>query len=122
RVGLFLGRLGWRASRAAAAPESPPPSGALAEPAGGAGLASLRFALAAWVREAGQNVGGATVELDYGQSGQLEAVRLLPAELAETRVGACLLRAAWERSSVGGGRLSGGIPLDAAGHGRGEPR
>lgn len=121
-LGLFLGRLSWKASSAAAAPESPTPSGALAEPKGGAALASLRAALAACVREAGQNVSGATVELDYGQSGQLEAVRLLPAELAETRVGACLLRAAWERSSVGGGRLSVVIPLDAAEHGRGAPR
>jgi serine/threonine protein kinase len=53
-----------------------------------------------------------SVQLDFGASGELSEVRLTPSALAQTRIGACLLRRVWDAGVSAPSALSLVIPLD----------
>jgi serine/threonine protein kinase len=108
--GLFLGRLGGAGAaarathaQAAAQPQTPPLVNALVED-----LRNQLRRCAAGRREA---VVAEQVELEFGASGGLAGVRLSPPELAQSRLGACLLETAWDASLRAPGAMSVKIPL-----------
>jgi serine/threonine protein kinase len=123
-LGLFLGRVNWQgdaplvastatagAAQRVAVPnvlEDPAPA---PSPQPTASLGALRAELRECLLREAPETRRATVELDYDQRGQLEAVRLSPHELASTRAGACLLRTAWDQSIAGAGQVSVVIPV-----------
>ncbi|HKO90970.1 MAG TPA: protein kinase [Polyangiaceae bacterium] len=91
-MGLFLGRLGGAGeSPAAARPASAISTAPLVDGA----VADLK----ALLRQCVEHAEGRTdtkVELEFGVSGQLAEVRLHPADLSQTRLGACLLKRVWD--------------------------
>jgi hypothetical protein len=108
--GLFLGRLGGagaaaRATQAqvASAQQTPPLVNALVE--------DLRNQLRRCAEGRRQAVAADQVELEFGSSGALTGVRLSPPELAQSRLGACLLETAWDANLRAPGPMSVKIPL-----------
>jgi hypothetical protein len=55
---------------------------------------------------------GSKVELEFGQGGQLAEVRLRPSSLAQTRLGACMLKRVWDTGVSAPAAMSLVIPLD----------
>jgi serine/threonine protein kinase len=107
--GLFLGRLGGagasRATKAqaAAAAQTPPLVNALVE--------DLRNQLRRCAEARRETVAAEQVELEFGPAGSLAGVRLSPPELAQSRLGACLLETAWDANLRAPGPMSVKIPL-----------
>jgi serine/threonine-protein kinase len=113
--GLFLGRLGGSGpsrrappARAVAAPavgavQTPPLVNALVE--------DLRHQLRRCAERQRDTVLAEQVELEFGASGALAGVRLSPPELAQSRLGACLLETAWDANLRAPGAMSVKIPL-----------
>jgi hypothetical protein len=107
--GLFLGRLGGagasRATKAqaAAAAQTPPLVNALVE--------DLRYQLRRCAEARRETVAAEQVELEFGAAGSLAGVRLSPPELAQSRLGACLLETAWDANLRAPGPMSVKIPL-----------
>lgn len=108
--GLFLGRLGGGAAaaratqaQAAAAAQTPPLVNALVE--------DLRNQLRLCASDRREAVSAEQVELEFNASGTLAGVRLSPAELAQSRLGACLLETAWKANLRAPGPMSVKIPL-----------
>jgi serine/threonine protein kinase len=108
--GLFLGRLGGAGAsaratqgQAAAAPQTPPLVNALVE--------DLRNQLRRCAEGRREAVAAEQVELEFGASGGLSGVRLSPPELAQSRLGACLLETAWDANLRAPGPMAVRIPL-----------
>lgn len=104
--GLFLGRLSG-AGASARAPvvqaATPPLVNALVE--------DLREQLRRCAEGQPEASAAQQVELEFGASGALAEVRLAPAELAHSRLGACLLETAWEANLRAPGPMAVRIPL-----------
>lgn len=110
--GLFLGRLGGAgangaASRAVSVAAQP-------EPLVNGSVSELRTRLRGCVSSAEPAASTASnVELDFGGPGELSGVRLNPANLVHTRLGACLLEKAWQAKLSAPAAMSLVIPLGA---------
>jgi serine/threonine protein kinase len=108
-LGLFLGRLGG-AGTVAAKPR-------LAQPAAGSdqlvsgSVAALQAHLRECVDPAERRDSGSKVELEFGVRGQLAEVRLRPSNLAQTRLGACMLKRVWDTGVSAPAAMSLVIPL-----------
>jgi serine/threonine protein kinase len=114
--GLFLGRLGGAgasasAARAAAARATTEAPVTPAPPLVNAMVEDLRRQLRRCVSEGPEGVTGYKVDLEFSVNGQLSNVRLEPRELAQTRLGACLLETAWQAGLRAPGAMSVLIPL-----------
>ncbi len=117
-LGLFLGRLGG----AGAVSSAPPARGAAAVTAAAPPTAadplviSAVSVLQAQLRECldpnERRELGSKVELEFGAGGQLSEVRLWPSELTQTRLGACLLKRAWDTGVSAPAAMSLVIPID----------
>ncbi|HTV17147.1 MAG TPA: protein kinase [Polyangiaceae bacterium] len=107
--GLFLGRLGGM-SAAARAPQTPA-AAVQTQPLVNALVEDLRNQLRHCADGSDEAVNAQQVELEFGSSGALTGVRLLPAELAHSRLGACLLETAWNANLRAPGPMSVKIPL-----------
>ena len=108
-LGLFLGRLGGAGSIPARTPQ-------LALTATSDQLVSGSVALLqAHLRECSDSSehreAGSKVELEFGPRGQLAEVRLRPSSLAQTRLGACMLKRVWDTGVSAPAAMSLVIPL-----------
>lgn len=107
-LGLLLGRLGARGSgapgRSGEKPEIELVTGSVEE---------VRSRLRRCYPERQQPAKDTKVELAFGESGELGQVRLTPAGMSQTRVGACLLEAAWDAKISAPSAMSLVIPLAA---------
>ena len=110
--GLFLGRLGGAGANGVAAGRAA--SGA-AQPEHlvSGSVAELRTRLQGCVTSAEPASAASNVELDFGGPGELSGVRLSPAHLVHTRLGACLLEKAWQAKLSAPAAMSLVIPLGA---------
>jgi serine/threonine protein kinase len=108
--GLYLGRLGGAGANASA---SGRPAAPAIEPSAqlvNGSVDELRSRLRRCYADEERAV-ACKVELEFGAPGDLAGVRLNPTELAHTRLGACLLEAAWDAKLSAPGALSLVIPL-----------
>ncbi|MEY2937366.1 MAG: hypothetical protein RL033_8115 [Pseudomonadota bacterium] len=124
-LGLFLGRLGGAGAGATASkPRVPstaaaiaPPTAAMAvTPASADPLVSSAVAvLQAHLREcldpSERRELGSKVELEFSAAGQLSEVRLWPSDLAQTRLGACMLKRVWDTGVTAPAAMSLVIPI-----------
>jgi serine/threonine protein kinase len=119
-LGLFLGRLGGAgapavskpaapAVAAAAVPSAPPTA---ADPLVSSAVAVLQAHLRECLRPNEQREVGSKVELEFGAAGQLAEVRLWPSELAQTRLGACMLKRVWDTGVSAPAAMSLVIPIE----------
>ena len=108
--GLFLGRLGGAGAssgRAAPAQAAAVPT----QPLVNALVEDLRNQLRLCAEGRRQAVAAQQVELEFGTTGALAGVRLSPPELAQSRLGACMLETAWKANLRVPGPMSVKIPL-----------
>jgi hypothetical protein len=110
--GLFLGRLGGAGANGAAASRAVS-AAAQPEQLVNGSVAELRTRLRGCVAGAEPAKAPSNVELDFGGPGELSGVRLNPAELVHTRLGACLLEKAWQAKLSAPAAMSLVIPLGA---------
>jgi serine/threonine protein kinase len=111
-LGLFLGRLGGAGANASAARAAQSEAGK-PPPLVNAMVEELRNQLQRCGDGRRDAVATHQVELEFGATGALTGVRLNPAELAQSRLGACLLETAWRASLRAPGAMSVKIPLTA---------
>jgi serine/threonine protein kinase len=109
--GLFLGRLGGAGASAARATQAHAAAVAQTQPLVNALVEDLRNQLRRCAERQRESVAAEQVELEFGASGGLVGVRLSPAELAHSRLGACLLETAWDANLRAPGPMSVKIPL-----------
>ena len=105
--GLFLGRLGGSGVRAAASGRTAADSGQLVN----GSVSDLRSRLRGCASAAELERVVSKVELEFGASGALSEVRLSPANMVQTRLGACLLQTAWDAKVSAPGAMALVIPL-----------
>ncbi|MEO8178918.1 MAG: protein kinase [Deltaproteobacteria bacterium] len=110
-LGLFLGRLGG-AGVVAVKPRLATP--ATTDQLVSGSVAALQAHLRECVDPAERREPGAKVELEFGARGQLAEVRLRPSSLAQTRLGACMLKRVWDTGVSAPAALSLVIPLTEA--------
>jgi serine/threonine protein kinase len=108
-LGLFLGRLGEGGE--GRPPVAPTAASGEARPLVKGPIHRLRAQLRSCVRPEEARPDDPRVELEFVGNGELSAVRLKPASLARTRLGACLLHEAWNTPSFAPGAVSVVIPL-----------
>jgi len=63
------------------------------------------------VDERNESLAGYKVDLEFAARGELSGVRLLPRELSQSRLGACLLETVWQANLRAPGAMSVLIPL-----------
>lgn len=105
--GLFLGRLGGFGVRAAASGRAAADSGQLVN----GSVSELRSRLRDCASATELERAASKVELEFGATGTLSEVRLSPATMVHTRIGACLLQTAWEAKVSAPGAMALVIPL-----------
>ena len=94
-LGLFLGRLGGAGSVPARGPQQPALTTNNDQLVSGS-VALLQAHLRECSDAGERREAGSKVELEFGPRGQLAEVRLRPASLAQTRLGACMLKRVWD--------------------------
>jgi serine/threonine protein kinase len=107
-LGLFLGRLGG-AGGVAAKPRLALP--ATNDQLVSGSVAALQAHLRECIDPAERRDSGSKVELEFGVRGQLAEVRLRPSSLAQTRLGACMLKRVWDTGVSAPAAMSLVIPL-----------
>lgn len=108
-IGLVLGRLG---SSSDASPASAP--ALTSDQLVTGSVDELRHRLHRCFDSGQQLSPDAKVELAFNASGELGHVRLTPPQMAQTRVGACLLETAWDTKVSAPSAMSVGIPLQGS--------
>lgn len=109
--GLFLGRLGGAGASAARATKAQAAAAAQTPPLVTALVEDLRYQLRRCAEARREVVAAEQVELEFGPAGSLAGVRLSPPELAQSRLGACMLETAWQANLRAPGPMSVKIPL-----------
>lgn len=107
--GLVLGRLSGAGASARAAHTAAPIIPA--QPLVNALVEDLRHELRRCAESNQAAVDAQQVELEFGATGGLAGVRLTPPELAQSRLGACMLETAWDANLRAPGPMSVKIPL-----------
>lgn len=109
-LGLFLGRLGGASASGARAGQAQSPENKT-PPLVNAMVEDLRNQFRRCSLDKPDALAAYQVELEFGQRGGLGGVRLDPAELSHSRLGACLLETAWKANLRAPGAMSVTIPL-----------
>lgn len=107
-LGLFLGRLGG-AGAVLVKPRLASP--ATTDQLVNSSVAALQAHLRECVDPTERKDSGSKVELEFGARGQLAEVRLRPSSLAQTRLGACMLKRVWDTGVSAPAAMSLVIPL-----------
>jgi serine/threonine protein kinase len=108
-LGLFLGRLGGVGG--VSAKSRAVLTAAASDQLVNGSVALLQAHLSECVDPAEPRESGSKVELEFGVSGQLAEVRLRPSNLAQTRLGACMLKRVWDTGVSAPAAMSLVIPL-----------
>jgi len=108
-LGLFLGRLGGAGTAPARAPQQV--LTATNDQLVSGSVALLQAHLRECVDSGERREAGSKVELEFGPRGQLAEVRLRPSSLAQTRLGACMLKRVWDTGVSAPAAMSLVIPL-----------
>lgn len=108
-LGLFLGRLGGAGSVPARVPQ--PALTATNDQLVSGSVALLQAHLRECSDASERREAGSKVELEFGPRGQLAEVRLRPSSLAQTRLGACMLKRVWDTGVSAPAAMSLVIPL-----------
>lgn len=117
-LGLFLGRLGGagtaggNAAPSAAAAVAQPVQPTAADPLVSSAVAVLQAHLRECLDPTERRELGSKVELEFGVGGQLSEVRLWPSDLAQTRLGACMLKRVWDTGVSAPAAMSLVIPIE----------